>query len=147
MKVNDIQPILTVEKAKKLLIDLKEKSIAILGLAFKPNTDDVREAVSLKIINKLLDEGAYVRAYDPAAIKNARKILRDKVFFAKSIQECIQGSDCCIVVTEWDEFRRLRPEDFRKNMRRPVLIDGRRIYDPKDFSEKIEYYAIGIRKI
>jgi UDPglucose 6-dehydrogenase len=144
MKVNDIQPILAVEKAKELLDDLKEKSIAILGLAFKPNTDDVREAVSLKIINKLLEYGAYVRAYDPAAINNSKKILGDKVFFAKSIQECIKGSDCCIIVTEWDEFRKLLPDDFRENMRRPFVIDGRRIYESKEFSKEIEYYGIGI---
>jgi len=146
MKINDIQPILAVEKAKEILGDLKEKSIAILGLAFKPNTDDVREAVSLKIINKLLDEGAHVRAYDPAAIENSRKILGNKVFFARSVQECIQGSDCCIIVTEWDEFRKLHRDDFRKSMRRPFVIDGRRIYEPKEFSENIEYYGIGVGK-
>ncbi len=146
MKANDIQPILAVEKAKEILGDLKEKSIAILGLAFKPNTDDVREAVSLKIINKLLDEGAHVRAYDPAAIETSRKILGNKVFFAKSAQECIQGSDCCIIITEWDEFRKLHRDDFRKNMRRPFVIDGRRIYDQKEFSENMEYHGIGIGK-
>ncbi|MFC1506154.1 UDP-glucose dehydrogenase family protein [Thermoproteota archaeon] len=146
MKVNDIQPILAVEKAKEFLNDLKEKCIAILGLAFKPNTDDVREAVSLKIINKLLDEGAYVRAYDPAAIENSKKMFGDQVFFAKSAQECIKGSDCCIIVTEWDEFKTLHPDDFRKNMRRPFVIDGRRIYEPKEFSDNMEYYGIGIGK-
>lgn len=147
IKVNDMQPILAVEKAKKLLKDLNEKSIAVLGLAFKPNTDDVREAVSLKIIKKLLDEGAHVQAYDPAAIENTRKIFGNQVVFANSVQECIKDSDCCIIVTEWDEFRNLLPDDFKNNMSRPILIDGRRIYDPDKFSEKTEYFAVGLGKM
>lgn len=146
IKVNELQYMPTIERLRELLGGLKGRCVSILGLAFKPNTDDVREAVALKIINKLLKEGAYIRAYDPAAIENSRRILGNRIFFAKSVQECIQESDCCIVVTEWDEFRRLRPDDFKNSMRRPLLIDGRRIYNPKEFSENIEYYSVGIGK-
>ena len=85
---------------EKLIGSLKNKRIAILGLAFKPNTDDMREAVSIKIINKLLKKRGEVSAYDPAAVGNAKRILGEKITFASTAQECLQEADCCIIVTE-----------------------------------------------
>ncbi len=142
-EVNNAQPRQVVELARKHLGNLKGKEIAILGLAFKPNTDDMREARSIPVINQLLNEGANVTAYDPVAISNAKSIFEDKIKFASSAIECLENADCCIIVTEWDEFKKLKPENFVKNMRRPVLIDGRRIYDPNQFSEKLKFEAIG----
>jgi UDPglucose 6-dehydrogenase len=147
MEVNESRPSMAVDKVKELLIDLQGKTVAVLGLAFKPNTDDVREAVSIKIINRLLEEGASVRAYDPVAIENSQRILGKKIIFTKSSRECLNGADCCILVTEWDDFRDLKPEDFRTRMRRPLLIDGRRLYAPKEFLDKMEYFAVGLGRV
>jgi len=143
-EVNENQAKHAVEKAKEKLTELKGKKIAILGLSFKPNTDDMREARSIPIINQLLKEGAKVTAYDPIAIPNAKLILKEKIRYASSPVECLKDADCCIIVTEWEEIKKLKPEDFTQNMRQPILIDGRRIYDPKQFSQKLKFTAIGI---
>jgi len=122
-KINEAQPYKAVELARKLIGELAGKRIAVLGLAFKPNTDDMRNAVSIKIISKLLEERAEVVAYDPVAMPNARKIFGDRIRFASSALNCIKDADCCIIVTEWDEFRCLKPEDFVKYMKNPCLVD------------------------
>ena len=146
IEVNEAQPYMAIELSKKLLGDLKGKHIAVLGLSFKPGTDDMREAVSIKVIRRLLEEGAQVTAYDPVAIPNAKRILGESINYAESAIHCIKGSDCCIIVTEWDEFKRLKPEDFINNMHNPIVVDGRRIYDPKIFSKKLKFAAIGLGK-
>ena len=143
-EVNENQAKHAVEKAKEKLTELKGKKIAILGLSFKPNTDDMREARSIPIINQLLKEGAKVTAYDPIAIPNAKLILKEKIRYASSPVECLKDADCCIIVTEWEEIKKLKPEDFKQNMRQPILIDGRRIYNPEEFSQKLKFTAIGI---
>jgi len=142
--VNKVQPYKAVMLSRKLLGNLQDKRIAVLGLAFKPNTDDMREAVSIKIIRKLLQERADVTAYDPSAMINAKMIFGNRIKYASSSIECIKGADCCIIVTEWDEFKKLQPKDFIQNMRQPILIDGRRIYNPKQFSQKLKFTAIGL---
>jgi UDPglucose 6-dehydrogenase len=143
-KANQDQIKFTIQKVKNELKTLKGKKIAILGLAFKPDTDDMREARSIKIINQLLKQGAKVTAYDPMATPNTRKILKDKISYASSAVECLKNADCAILVTEWEEFRKLKPEDFTQNMRKSILIDGRRIYNPEKFSKKLRYIAIGL---
>jgi UDPglucose 6-dehydrogenase len=143
-QINNTQPQQAIELAKKHLGNLKDKKIAILGLAFKPDTDDMREARSIRLINQLLNEGAKITAYDPVATSNAKAIFRDKIKFATSAIETLKNADCCIITTEWNEFKKLTPETFIKNMRRPILIDGRRIYDPKQFSQKLTFAAIGL---
>jgi len=142
--INETQPYKAVQLCKNSLGKLKGKNIAILGLSFKPNTDDMREARSIPIVNQLLKEGANIIAYDPAAVPNAKAIFQNKIQYAHSAIECLKDVDCCILVTEWEEFKKLTPEDFTRNMRRPVLIDGRRIYDPKEFSQKLVFEAIGL---
>ena len=142
--VNVTQPYRAVELAKRLIGRLNGKRIAVLGLAFKPNTDDMREAPSIKIINKLLKEGARVVVYDPVAMDNAKRIFRSSVEYAKNLEGCLRGTDCAIIVTEWDEFKRLRPEDFIRLMRSPAVVDGRRIYDPEEFKHKVKFAAIGL---
>jgi UDPglucose 6-dehydrogenase len=113
-----------------------------LGLAFKPGTDDMRDAVSIRIVRKLLEEGAKVVVYDPKAMDNAKKIFGENVEYASSVEECLKDSECAIIVTEWDEFRKLKPEDFIRLMRNPVVVDGRRIYDPEVYSRKLKFKAM-----
>jgi len=142
--VNNVQPYQAIKLAKKLIGDLAGKRVAVLGMAFKPNTDDMREAVSIKVINKLLEEGASVVAYDPKAVISARYIFGDKIEYANSSIECLEDAECCIVVTEWEEFKQLEPEAFIKHMKNPLVIDGRRIYNPQKFSRKLKFAAIGL---
>jgi len=143
-EVNEAQPYKAVELTKRVLGDLKGKRIAILGLAFKPNTDDIRESVSLKIIDKLLEKEANVVAYDPAAMNNTKKLLGNRVVYPSSAVECIKEADCCIVATEWDEFTQLKPDDFIHHMKTPVVVDGRRIYDHEEYNHKVKFTAIGL---
>jgi len=145
-QTNQAQPQQAIKLVKKHLGTLKNKRIAILGLSFKPNTDDMREARSIPIINQLLKQGAKITAYDPAAIPNAKTIFKNKIKYTSSAIQCLKDSDCCILVTEWDIFKKLTPEDFTKNMKQPILIDGRRIYNPKQFSQKLKFEAIGLGK-
>jgi len=143
-ELNKEQPYKAVKLCKAILGNLRGKRIAILGLAFKPNTDDMREAVSIKIINRLLEDGANVVVYDPVAVNNAKKIFESKIDYAHSANICITNADCCIIVTEWDEFKALKPEDFIKYMKKPILIDGRRIYDPTIFKGKAKFLGVGL---
>lgn len=144
LKVNDTQPYKLIDLAKKLVGELKGKRISVLGLSFKPNTDDMRYAVSIKIVNKLLEEDAKVVVYDPIAMQNARKIFNNTVEYANSVEECLKGSECALIVTEWNDFKGLIPEDFIKLMKNPVVVDGRRMYDSKAFSSKLKFAAIGL---
>ncbi|MGD0495150.1 MAG: UDP-glucose/GDP-mannose dehydrogenase family protein [Candidatus Bathyarchaeia archaeon] len=143
-RANEDQVKFTIQKARKELGILKGKNVALLGLAFKPNTDDLREARSIELIKGLLKEGAAITAYDPMAVANTRKIFKGKIGYASSAIECLKNADCAILVTEWEEFKKLGPEDFIRNMRKPILIDGRRIYDPEKFSKKLHYIAVGL---
>ena len=132
-RVNRGQPLQGVNLARKLLGDLRGKRFSILGLSFKPDTDDLREAPSIKIIQALINAGAKVVAHDPKALNNARRIFGDLIEYEENVLACLRDSDCCILVTEWDEYRSISADDFRNNMHRPVVIDGRRIYDPVKF--------------
>jgi UDPglucose 6-dehydrogenase len=143
-KVNRIQPLKAVQYCRQQLGKLEGKNIAILGLAFKPDTDDMREARVIPIVKQLLKEGADVTAYDPVAVSVARTIFHNRIQYASSAISCIKNADCAILVTEWDEFKKLTPEDFTTNMKQPILIDGRRIYDPETFSRKMKFVAIGL---
>ncbi len=144
--VNKNQPLKVVEFCEEILGNLKGKRIAILGLAFKPKTDDMREARSIPIIKSLIEKGATVVAYDPIAISRAKDILKNKIKYAPSAIECIKNADCCVLVTEWNEFKNLTPSQFIKNMKKPILIDGRRIFSSKAFSQKMKFKAIGLGK-
>jgi len=143
-KVNQQQINHTLELIEKELGELSNKKIAILGLSFKPDTDDMREARSIPIINQLLSKGAKITAYDPVAIPNAKKIFKNRIQYTTSPINCLKDADCCIIVTEWQEFKKLKPEDFKQNMKTPILIDGRRIYNPEEFSNKLKFAAIGL---
>ncbi len=144
LEVNDRQPLRAVEMAEEVLGGLRSKRAAVLGLAFKPNTDDVRESPALKLVEELLRRGAEVRAYDPAAATNAARALGGRAEVVGNLEDCLREADVCFIATDWEEFRSLRPEDFRRLMRRPVVIDGRRVYDPERFSGELTYRAIGL---
>ncbi|NWG09041.1 MAG: UDP-glucose/GDP-mannose dehydrogenase family protein [Nitrososphaerales archaeon] len=144
LEINENQPYRVIELAEELLNSLKLRKISVLGLAFKPNTDDIREAVSIKIVKALLDRGAKVSVYDPAAIKNVRQIFDNRISYANSALECIKDSECAMIITEWDEFRELKPEDYARLMKRPILIDGRRIYNTKEYTRYVKIKAIGL---
>ena len=122
------------------------EKIAILGLDFKPDTDDMREARVIPIINMLLKEGATVIAYDPVATSSAKTIFNNKIQYAPSALDRVKNADCCIIVTEWTEFQKLSPKDFLESMKQPILIDGRRIYNPEEYGAKLKFTAIGLGK-
>ena len=147
-EVNEQQAIHVVEIAKQEMGGtLKEKRIALLGLSFKPDTDDMREAPAIKVANHLYAQEADIVAYDPKAEPNARKrFIRDtiKISYADSVEECLKDADCCILLTEWEEFRKMKPEVFNRNMKKSVIVDGRRIWD-EGFRKKVAAYrGIGL---
>lgn len=124
--------------------DITGKKIAVLGLAFKPETDDMRESPALDIVTSLAAAGASITAYDPAAMEEARPLLPDSVLYVASAQDCLKGADCAVMVTEWNEFRALTPQIFKQLMAVPKLVDLRNIYDPDSMREMgIEYQSIG----
>ncbi|GIW61428.1 MAG: UDP-glucose 6-dehydrogenase [Patescibacteria group bacterium] len=134
----------TVIKAKKLLGDLKGKTIAILGLSFKPDTDDMRDAPSIVIINHLLESGAVIRAYDPIAMENAKQLLdNSKITFTTDAYHAVTGADLLIVVTEWNEFRQLDLSRVKKLMKQPNIIDGRNIYLP-EIARSLGFNYLGV---
>jgi UDPglucose 6-dehydrogenase len=137
-----------VEGIRKVLNPLDGKIVAVLGLAFKPNTDDMREAKSLEVINRLLALGASVRAYDPVAGANARKMLPAAVTYSDSPYEAATGADALVLVTEWNEFKFLNLERVRGLMRRPVVFDGRNIWEPERMRRLgFEYYSVGRKPV
>jgi UDPglucose 6-dehydrogenase len=146
-RVNDRQKLRVFEKIKRYFGEsLKGKTIALWGLAFKPNTDDMREAPSRVLMEALWAEGATVRAYDPVAADEARRIYGDRpdLVLVKSSMEALQGADVLAIVTEWQEFRSPDFEAIKAALKDPVIFDGRNIYDPaflKRFG--LKYYAIG----
>lgn len=141
--VNDLQRKSIIERVRRLVPQLEGKTIAILGLAFKPETDDIREAPALKIIEDLLSGGANVRAYDPAAIETARRILPG-IEYCEDEYEAARGSDVLVVVTEWNQFRRLDMPRLKEVMREPNIVDLRNIYEPETMrSEGFNYLGMG----
>jgi len=128
--------------------DLSKHRFAVWGLAFKPNTDDMREAPSLVVIDSLLDQGARVVAYDPVAVDEAREIYksRPEVEFAKSASAAVKGADALVIVTEWKAFRSPDFEELKREMKAPVIFDGRNLYDPRRTAALgFDYFGIGVR--
>jgi len=124
--------------------DVTGKTIAILGLAFKPETDDMRDSPSLDIIPNLLAAGAILKAYDPKAMQEARHLLPPSVIFASAAEECLTGSDIAVVITEWNEFRALTPAHFTNAMSGHVLVDLRNVYAPDEMTAAgLHYSSIG----
>ncbi len=145
--VNDDQKSILFNKVmKRFNGDLKGKHFAIWGLSFKPNTDDMREAPSVVIINKLLAEGATVSAYDPVAMEEATHDLGDRITYAKNEYEAIEGADALLVVTEWSEFRVPDFEEIKASLKNPLVFDGRNIFSIQRMAELgFEYHCIGVK--
>jgi len=130
MDINRDQRMLVIDKLRECLDELPGRIIGLLGLAFKPNTDDMREAPSIDIAKVLLAAGAEVRAYDPAAIERSRMLVPE-VDYLMDAYEVAEGADAIVLITEWNEFRQLDMARVQQLMRRPVIVDGRNIYDPE----------------
>jgi UDPglucose 6-dehydrogenase len=147
-RINEDQKGLLVKKIKKHFSDkLKNKTVAIWGVAFKPQTDDIREAPSMVIIESLLEEGVKVKVHDPVAMPNAKKVFGSKVHYCESSYDALKDADALAVVTEWNEFRKPDFERMKSLMNEHVIFDGRNIYDPKEVKDAgFKYYSIG-RKI
>src|SRR5947208_12627915 len=131
MDINRDQRTLVVEKLRECLGRLRGQIVGMLGLAFKPNTDDMREAPSIEIAQALRKKGALVRAYDPAANEKARAIMPE-IEYRRNAQAVAKGADAVVVVTEWNEFRQLDLQRLKRGMRRPERIDGRDSYEPAE---------------
>jgi UDPglucose 6-dehydrogenase len=134
MEINYDQRKRVIQKLREILGNFRGKTIGILGLSFKPNTDDMRDAPSIEIIHMLQHEGAQVKAYDPVAMNNARKILNN-VTYCDNPYEVAEGADALILVTEWNEFKQLDMARIARSMRQRVLFDGRNIYEPEKMRE------------
>lgn len=144
-EVNEAQKLHLVSKIKRYYNgDLTGKHFALWGLAFKPNTDDVREAPALEMIHALLAEGATVSAYDPEAMKNVKAMLGEKIIFADSPYDALQGADALVVATEWNEFRTPDFDRMIAALKDPVVFDGRNVFDVEQMAKKgFHYESIG----
>ncbi len=137
-----------VEMMTKALGPLDDKAIAVLGLAFKPNTDDMREAKSVEVVQLLHSAGARIRAYDPAAMHNARPLLPSGVTFSDSPYEAADGADAVVLVTEWNEFKYLNLERLRGLLKRRVIFDGRNLWEPDRMRRLgFEYHSVGRKPV
>ena len=133
---------------EKALAPMDDKTVAVLGLAFKPNTDDMREAKSLEVIRLLHAAGARIRAYDPVAMGNARPLVPGSVVFSHSAYDAAEGADAIVLLTEWNEFKFLNLERLRRLLRRPLIFDGRNLYEPERMRRLgFEYYSIGRKPV
>ncbi|MED1555671.1 UDP-glucose/GDP-mannose dehydrogenase family protein [Bacillus paramycoides] len=144
IEVNNYQQGLLVKKIKNRLGNLDGLKVAMLGLAFKPNTDDMRGATSIVVANELIKEGANIEAYDPIAVENAKAILPSDVIYAHSLEECLKNADVTVIVTEWYEFKSMNLHQFKELVKTPILFDGRNCFELSLVEETgIEYHSIG----
>lgn len=145
-RVNERQKGVMFEKLKRSFNgeSLAGKKIALWGLAFKPETDDMRESTALVVMKKLLDEGCIVTAYDPEAMKECKRIMGDSIIYCNDMYEAVNGADALLLLTEWKEFRLPDWEAIGRSMNRKLVLDGRNIYDKEDLNEHgFEYHCIG----
>ncbi len=150
VEVNQEQKLRLFQKASDRMITFSGLKAAVLGLTFKPGTDDLREAPSLTNVPLLLEQGAYVYAYDPVGIENFRRRFPEGVnrngfiFYTESPEEALEGAEICFIFTEWEEIRAVTPEVYKKLMRVPLVFDGRNLYKPWEMHRAgVEYYSIG----
>jgi UDPglucose 6-dehydrogenase len=142
--VNERQKLRLLEKMRQHFGSLKGKRIAVWGLAFKPRTDDMREAPAVPLIKGLLAAGATIQAYDPEAMKVARSIFGNDITYAENGYAALTGADALVIVTEWNEFREPDHARMRKLMRSPVIFDGRNIYNPEQIrAQGFSYFSMG----
>lgn len=145
-RINEEQKVFVVKKVEHMLWNLKGKTIGVLGLSFKPNTDDIRSAPAMDIIGRLLDLGAKIKTYDPKAMAGAKNIFPD-IQYCRSAYEAASKSDCLLILTEWNEFKELDFNKIKKSMSQPVIVDARNIYEPEKMRKMgFKYAGIG-RKV
>ena len=145
IEVNKNQKLILLKKARNKFKTFKDINVAVLGLTFKPGTDDLREAPSLDNIAILLEEGAKIKAYDPIGEDNYKKIYPTEIEYVKTPQEALKQADICFIFTEWNQIKNVKPEEYAKLMKRPLVYDGRNLYNLSDMKD-IEYYSIGRNK-
>ncbi|MFH1868579.1 MAG: UDP-glucose/GDP-mannose dehydrogenase family protein [Candidatus Omnitrophota bacterium] len=143
VKVNEQQKRFFFNKIKRSLWNLSGKSIGVLGLSFKPDTDDIRLSPALDVVRMLKKEGAQVKVYDPKAIHKARKEIKD-IIFCKDAYEAAKGSDCLVIATDWPQFKRMDLKVLKRALKRPIIIDGRNIFEPAKMKKLgFTYISIG----
>lgn len=148
IKVNNHQQRILIDKAKERFGSLAGKKIALLGLSFKPNTDDMREAASIVVSKELIAEGAEVVAYDPIAIENAKKVLPQEVVYTESIEDALENADMAFILTEWAQIKELDLNIYVQKMKQPIVFDGRNCYSLNEVQNyPIEYHSIGRKPI
>ena len=145
METNSIQKTILTRKIERHFNNsLKGRTIAVWGLAFKPNTDDIREAPALVIIDELLEAGVIIKAFDPEAMDNVKAIYGDRVQFVDSMYAALEGADCLAIMTEWSEFRTPDFDKMKSLLKEPVIFDGRNVYDLELMQSKgFQYRSIG----
>ena len=142
--VNSKQKIKLYQKACNRLITFNGLKVAVLGLAFKPGTDDLREAPSLDNVALLLEQGAQIYAYDPVAEENFKKKYPTEIQYVKDPKEALKEANVCFIFTEWDEIKEIKPKEFKEFMKTPLVYDGRNIYNLEEMKKaQVEYYSIG----
>ncbi|HEK9101270.1 UDP-glucose/GDP-mannose dehydrogenase family protein [Bacillus pfraonensis] len=147
IEVNNKQQMLLVRKARSVM-DMRGKRIAVLGVAFKPSTDDIREAPSLPIIKELIEMGANVIAYDPQAILHVQQLFGDEIKYTTDLDEAVTGAEAVFIVTDWECIRTYPLERYVKLMREPILVDGRNCYTGEDIKKhRMDYYSIGRKSV
>ena len=144
VRINDEQRHRFLRKVRSALWTVRGKRLAVLGLAFKGGTDDIRESPALSIVQALLQEGSCITAYDPAAMGRAREVLRETVSYAGSPYEACRNADALLILTEWEEFANLDLSRLREELRYPIVIDGRNLYDPEIMAAQgFTYFSVG----
>ena len=143
--VNKIQPKRVIKMMDDLGIRNRQK-IAILGLAFKRDTDDIREAISNKVVNILLKKGMKINVHDPMALENFKRKFGNKINYCNSVPECLKDTHCCIILTDWNEYKKLKEFTFLKHMKKYNLIDAKRILNPQKFLN-MNYRGVGLGEI
>lgn len=147
IEVNDMQKLKLLKKARQYYESFDGLNVAVLGLTFKPNTDDLREAPSLVNVPALVDEGAKVKAFDPVGVENFRKIVTDDITYCDTVEETIKDADICFIFTEWDDIKKFDVEKF-KTMKTPIILDGRNCYRLEQFEGTgMVYNSIGRRTV
>lgn len=147
--VNNEQKTMLYKKASNRLITFHGLKVAVLGLTFKPGTDDLREAASLENVPLLLEQGADIFAYDPVGTANFARVYPEaRITFVTNIEEALDGANVCFIFTEWEEIKAVRPETYKKLMRTPLVYDGRNIYRIEEMEKAgVEYHSIGRKSV
>lgn len=144
IEVNENQKLKLIKKCRNIIESFDGLRVAVLGLTFKPGTDDMREAPSISNINYLLERGADIIAYDPVGIENAKRIFGDRISYTISIDEAIKDAEVCFIMTEWKDIMNYRLEKFEQLLKQPLIFDGRNCYKLDDMKKyNIKYYSIG----